>query len=40
MEKLLLVVACILLSFIIGVVSAKLTGFGLNKLFERKHYKQ
>ena len=39
MEKLLLVVMCILLSLIIGVVAAKLVGFGLSKVLERKGYK-
>ncbi len=36
MENLLLVVTFILLSLIIGVVTAKLVGFGLRKVLERK----
>jgi hypothetical protein len=40
MEKLLFVVTCILLSVIIGVVTAKLVGFGLRKALERERYKQ
>ena len=40
MEKLLLVVAYMLISLIIGIVTAKLAGFGLNKVLEREHYKQ
>ncbi len=40
MENLLLVVMCILLSLIIGVVAAKLVGFGLRKVLERERYKQ
>ena len=39
MENLLFLVTCILLSLIIGVVSAKLVGFGLSKVLERKRYK-
>ena len=39
MENLLLVVTFILLSLIIGVVTAKLVGFGLSKILERKRYK-
>jgi hypothetical protein len=39
MEKLLLLIAFILFSLFLGIVLAKLGGFGLSKLLERKHYK-
>jgi hypothetical protein len=39
MEKLLLLIAFILFSLFLGIVLAKLGGFGLGKLLDRKHYK-
>ena len=38
MEKLFLLIAFILFSLFLGIVLAKLGGFGLSKLLERKHY--
>lgn len=36
MEKLLLVIALILFSFVIGIVLAKLAGIALNKMLNRE----